>query len=115
MQIPGHKITRQTDQGGMSTAYLAVHLSVRRQLALKVMSPVPNAEPCASQRFQRESNIVGQLPNPTIVSIYDIGCYKGLNYSAMNYLPGGTVHERMRDGLSAGEVLQVMKEMARAL
>src|SRR5690606_23430118 len=114
MQIPGYKIIRKINQGGMSTVYLAVQLSVGRQVALTVRSPVLAAEPVFSQRFRREANIVGQLPHPHIVSIYDIGCYKGLNYIAMDYLPGGTVHERMRDGLSAAEILQVMKEMARA-
>lgn len=99
----------------MSTVYLAIQLSVGREVALKVMSPVLNADPVFSERFQREANIVGQLSHPNIVSIYDIGRYKSLNYIAMDYLPGGTVHEKMRDGLEAAEVLTVIKEVAKAL
>ncbi|MGQ9424645.1 SUMF1/EgtB/PvdO family nonheme iron enzyme [Gilvimarinus sp. F26214L] len=115
MQIPGYRIIRKINQGGMSTVYLAVQLSVGRQVALKVMSPVLNADPVFSRRFQREANIVGQLSHPNIVSIHDIGCYQGLNYIAMDYLPGGTVHERMREGLSNAEVLRITREIARAL
>lgn len=99
----------------MSTVYLAVQLSVGREVALKIMSPVLNADPVFSQRFQREANIVGQLSHPNIVSIYDIGRFKNLNYIAMDYLPGGTVHERMRRGMSNSEILQVIREIARAL
>jgi serine/threonine-protein kinase PpkA len=115
MQIPGYRIIRKINQGGMSTVYLAIQVSVGREVALKVMSPVFNADPVFSQRFQREANIVGQLSHPNIVSIYDIGCFKNLNYIAMDYLPGGSVQDKMRDGLSTAEALRVVKEIARAL
>lgn len=115
MQIPGYRIVRKIDQGGMSTVYLAIQLSVGREVALKVMSPALNADPVFSKRFQREANIVGQLSHPNIVSIYDIGCYKNLNYIAMDYLPGGTIHDRMKSTLPVPEILRIIKEVARAL
>jgi len=115
MQIPGYQILRKINQGGMSTVYLAIQLSVGREVALKVMSPALNADPIFSERFQREANIVGQLSHPNIISIYDIGCYKNLNYIAMDYLPGGSLHERMRQGISAREAMRICREMALAL
>ncbi|GAB1256994.1 hypothetical protein NBRC116494_14960 [Aurantivibrio plasticivorans] len=115
MQIPGYKILRKINQGGMSTVYLAIQLSVGREVALKVMSPVLNADPVFGERFQREANIVGQLSHPNIVSIYDIGRYKGLNYIAMDYLPGGTVHEKMVQGLDTAGTLSVLRQIAHAL
>lgn len=115
MQIPGYRIIRKINQGGMSTVYLAIQLSVGREVALKVMSPALNADPVFSERFQREANIVGQLSHPNIVSIYDIGRYKNLNYIAMDYLPGGSVHDKMATGLSTSEILRIVREMALAL
>ncbi|MBB3168535.1 bifunctional serine/threonine-protein kinase/formylglycine-generating enzyme family protein [Simiduia aestuariiviva] len=115
MQIPGYRIIRKINQGGMSTVYLAIQLSVGREVALKVMSPALNADPIFSERFQREANIVGQLSHPNIVSIYDIGRFKNLNYIAMDYLPGGSVHDKMATGLSTSEILRIMREMALAL
>ncbi len=99
----------------MSTVYLAIQLSVGREVALKVMSPVLNADPVFSERFQREANIVGQLSHPNIVSIYDIGRFKNLNYIAMDYLSGGSVHDKMASGLSANEALRITSEIATAL
>ena len=78
-KIPGYQIIRKINQGGMSTVYLAVQLSVGREVALKVMSPALNADPVFSERFQREATIVGQLTHPNIVSIYDIGRHQRLN------------------------------------
>lgn len=115
MQIPGYRIIRKINQGGMSTVYLAIQLSVGREVALKVMSPALNADPVFSERFQREANIVGQLSHPNIVSIYDIGRYKNLNYIAMDYLPGGSIHDKMTTGLSTQEALRITKEIALAL
>lgn len=115
MQIPGYRVIRRISHGGMSTVYLAVQLSVGREVALKIMSPVLNADPVFGRRFQREANIVGQLSHPNIVSIYDIGCHNNLNYIAMDYLPGGTIHERLQSGMSTAEVLQILRQIALAL
>lgn len=115
MQIPGYRIIRKINQGGMSTVYLAIQLSVGREVALKVMSPALNADPVFSERFQREANIVGQLSHPHIVSIYDIGRFKNLNYIAMDYLAGGSAHDKMSAGLSANEALRITEEIANAL
>lgn len=99
----------------MSTVYLAIQISVGRVVALKVMNPQFNNDPAFSERFQREANIVGQLSHPNIVSIYDIGRHEDLNYIAMDYLPNGTVHDKMASGISGEEALRITKQMASAL
>ena len=116
LEIPGYRILKKINQGGMSTVYLAVQRSVGRQVALKVMSPVLNADPIFSERFQREANIVGQLSHPNIVGIHDIGRYRSLNYIAMDYMPGGSVSDRLAKGvMDPMEALSVTREIALAL
>lgn len=115
MQLPGYQIIRKINQGGMSSVYLAVQLSVGREVALKVMSPALNSDPVFSERFQREANIVGQLSHPHIVSIYDIGRHRNLNYIAMDYLAGGSVQDKMAQGISPDEALRITREVALAL
>lgn len=99
----------------MSTVYLAIQISVGRVVALKVMNPQLNNDPAFSERFQREATIVGQLSHPNIVAIYDIGKHEDLNYIAMDYLPNGSVHDKMSTGLSGEEVLRILREIASAL
>jgi len=115
LQIPGYRIIRKINQGGMSTVYLAIQISVGRIVALKVMNPGLTSDPAFSERFQREATIVGQLSHPNIVAIYDIGREADLNYIAMDYLPGGSVHDKMINGLTGEEALRVTKEVANAL
>lgn len=99
----------------MSTVYLAIQESVGRVVALKVMSPALNSDPSYSERFQREANIVGQLSHPHIVSIYDIGRHDNYNYIAMDYLPGGSIHDKMLEGINAQQALKILKEIGLAL
>ncbi len=115
LQIPGYRVIRKINQGGMSTVYLAIQISVGRVVALKVMNPQLNSDPAFSERFQREATIVGQLSHPNIVAIYDIGRHDDLNYIAMDYLPNGSVHDKMSTGLSGEEVLRITREIASAL
>ncbi len=115
LQIPGYRIIRKINQGGMSTVYLAIQMSVGRIVALKVMNPSLTNDPAFSERFQREATIVGQLSHPNIVAIYDIGRADDLNYIAMDCLPGGSVHDKMINGLTGEEALKVTKEIANAL
>ena len=115
LQIPGYRIIRKINQGGMSTVYLAIQISVGRIVALKVMNPSLTSDPAFSERFQREATIVGQLSHPNIVAIYDIGRTEDLNYIAMDYLPGGSVHDKMIKGLTGEEALRITKEIANAL
>jgi serine/threonine-protein kinase PpkA len=49
------------------------------------------------------------------VAIYDIGREGDLNYIAMDYLPGGSVHDKMITGLTGDEALKVTREIANAL
>jgi serine/threonine-protein kinase PpkA len=115
LQIPGYRVIRKINQGGMATVYLAIQISVGRIVALKVMNPLLNTDPAFSERFQSEATIVGQLSHPNIVSIYDIGHHQGLNYIAMDYLPNGSAHEKMMRGISGDEALLILKQIASAL
>lgn len=116
LEIPGYQILKKINQGGMSTVYLATQRSMGRQVALKVMSPVLNADPIFSERFQREANIVGQLSHPSIVAIHDIGRYRSLNYIAMDYLPGGSVADALtRGAIEPLEALHITRQIAMAL
>ena len=115
LQIPGYTIIREINHGGMATVYLAIQLSVGREVALKIMKPELDQDPEFHQRFKREAEIVGQLPHPNIVSINDIGRYNGLNYISMDYLPNGSLEQKIAQGMDSKTALQVATSMASAL
>lgn len=115
MSIPGYRIIRRICQGGMATVYLAEQESVGREVALKILSPALLQDPNFSQRFLREARFVAKLVHPHIVSLFDLGEHEGELYIAMEYLPGATLRERIRQGMGLPEALRVLRQLASAL
>ena len=115
MQIPGYQIERELGQGGMAIVYLALQESLHRHVALKVIKPILTTDEEFAQRFLREGRIIAQLSDPHIVTVYDIASYNQTYYLSMEYLPGETLQQRIRAGLTLTEALSIAKAMAGAL
>lgn len=115
MQIPGYQIERELGQGGMAIVYLALQESLHRHVALKVIKPVLTTDEEFAQRFLREGRIIAQLSDPHIVTVYDIASHNGTYYLSMEYLSGGTLQQRIRNGLPLEEALSIAQAIAGAL
>ena len=101
----------------MATVYLAEQVSLGRQVALKVMSPMLiAADSDFCERFVNEGRIIAKLRHQHIVTIHDIGCADGRDYfMAMEYCPGGTLKQRILDGRARQQPLTVLRQIAAAL
>ncbi|MCP5159706.1 MAG: protein kinase [Gammaproteobacteria bacterium] len=115
MHIPGYQIERELGQGGMAIVYLATQESLHRYVALKVIKPVLTTDEEFAQRFLREGRIIAQLSDPHIVTVYDIASHEGNYYLSMEYLPGGTLQQHIRNGLPLADVLSITRVIAAAL
>jgi len=115
IEIPGYDIERVLGEGAMAKVYLATQRSLERKVALKVMSAALAADPTFCERFLREGKMQAKLANPFTVGIFDIGNVGNLYYMAMEYLPNGTLKERIRAGLSAEEGIGYLRQVAQAL
>ncbi|RRJ83904.1 bifunctional serine/threonine-protein kinase/formylglycine-generating enzyme family protein [Aestuariirhabdus litorea] len=115
LRIPGYRILREINRGGMSTVYLAIQESFGREVALKVMSPALASDPSFGERFLREANIVGRLSHPHIISVYDVGVYDQLYYIAMDYCPGQSLQQLIHSGLTQERALEILRQVAHAL
>ena len=114
--IPGYKILRPIGEGGMASVFLAVQESLDREVALKVMAPALAANSEFTERFLKEGRITAKLQHQNLVTVYDIGTHAGVYYLAAEYIPGGTLKERIdAGGLNVGEILDILVEMARGL
>ena len=115
MRIPGYQIERELGQGGMAIVYLALQESLHRHVALKVIKPILTTDEEFAQRFLREGRIIAQLSDPHIVTVHDIASHEGTYYLSMEYLPGGTLQRRIRDGLPLRDTLTIARSIAGAL
>ena len=83
-------------RGGMATVYEAVDLRLDRVVALKVMHAHLAEDPDFVSRFEREAKSAARLTHPHVVGVYDQGKADGHVYLAMEYVPGRTLRDVMK-------------------
>src|SRR5215207_9635196 len=82
--------------GGMAEVYPAHDDVLDRDVALKVLRDQYVKLEDFVERFRREARSAAALNHPNIVSAYDWGCtWNGSYFTAMEYVPGGTLKERI--------------------
>jgi beta-lactam-binding protein with PASTA domain/tRNA A-37 threonylcarbamoyl transferase component Bud32 len=113
-----YRIIGPLGTGGMAEVYLAHDDVLDRSVALKVMSGRYADDEEFVERFKREAQSAAALSHPNIVSIYDRGeAEDGTYYIAMEYLPGGTLKDRIlkRGALAPRTAAAVALQIAEAL
>lgn len=113
--IPGYSILRILGEGGIATVYLAVQDNLNREVALKVMHVASAQDERIGERFLREARIVARLTHPHIVPLYDVGKVDNYYFLSMEYLPKHDLTARIKQGMTAGQILRVAKSIASAL
>lgn len=114
-QIPGYRVVRLISEGKRSRMYLAEQESLSRRVALKVLSDEFYRDPQFKKRFIDGGKSGAQLNHPNILAVFDIGSVSGFPYIATEYLPGGTLRDRLEKGLDTEGALKIARELAAAL
>lgn len=114
-EIPDYQILRELGRGGMSRVYLALQLTLQREVALKVMSGHLDDQGIMRKRFIYEARTLARLSHRNIVSVIDIRDTDTATYMSMEHLSGGTLTERAAQGLSVAEVVSIIAQTASAL
>ncbi len=115
VDIPGYRILRGLGEGGMASVYLAMQESLDREVALKVMAPTLAANTEFTDRFLKEGRLTAKLSHPNLVTVYDIGQHDGVYYLAQEFIPGGTLRERMDKAMTVPAILDVARDVALGL
>jgi eukaryotic-like serine/threonine-protein kinase len=102
--------------GGMGEVYHATQSSLRRQVAIKVLSPEFASDPDRLQRFEQEARSASALNHPNIISIYDVGCESANSYIAMEFVDGKTLRGLLEAGpIPIKKSLQIVAQIADGL
>jgi eukaryotic-like serine/threonine-protein kinase len=101
----------------MGEIYRATDTALGRDVAIKVLFAHLASDEDVRARFTREALAAARLSGePHTVAIYDIGEADGRPFIVMEYLPGGSLAERLEAGQPApAEALAWIDEAARAL
>jgi beta-lactam-binding protein with PASTA domain/predicted Ser/Thr protein kinase len=92
-----YRILSRLGSGGMADVFCAQDQQLGRQVALKLLHRRFSEDPGFVERFRREAQAAAGLQHPNVVSVYDRGDYEGIYYIAMEYLPGRSLKQVVRE------------------
>ncbi len=112
-----YRIEDRIARGGMATVYSATDLRLDRFVAIKVMHASLAEDSAFVSRFVREAKSAARLSDPHVVAVYDQGEDNGLIYLVMEYVPGRTVRDVLREfgRLSPEQALTILDPVLQAL
>ena len=106
-----YRLLETLGRGAMSSVWLAEDEELGRRVAVKTLAPSADRA-----RFEREARAAAALSHPNICSVYDYGEVDGKPFMVLEYLPNGSLEERLRAGrLDDDETERIATEIAAGL
>ncbi len=108
-ELGDFRLLREVGRGGMGVVYEAEQISLGRRVALKVLPFAAAIDPRRLQRFKSEALAAAHMQHEKIVSVYAVGCERGVHYYAMQFIDGQSLAalladlRRLRDGQGHGQ------------
>ena len=101
----------------MATVYRALDYRLERPVAIKVMHPHLAADEAFTKRFIQEARQSARLAHPNIVNVFDQGQDGEYTYIVMEYLPGITLRQLLKDfsTLTWEQTIDVVKAVLNGL
>ena len=110
------RLKRLLGQGGMGTVWLAEHITLRTQVAVKFILAEYISDTDALDRFTREATSSAKIKSPNVVQVFDRGLFDGHPYIVMEFLEGEDLEARLsRAPLALGEIGPILQQIGKAL
>ncbi|MCI0893196.1 MAG: serine/threonine protein kinase, partial [Chloroflexi bacterium] len=116
-----YKIEELLGEGGMSSVYKATDPNLRRTVAVKLIHPHLSKDPEFVSRFEEEAAAVARLKHPNVIQVFDFDHDADTYYMVLEYVPGETLQERLKDlagtgnRLTAKETIEIASRISGAL
>jgi eukaryotic-like serine/threonine-protein kinase len=115
--IPGFEIQSELGRGAMGVVYLAIETGLDRLVALKVLPGSMGADGGAGprRRWLREARAISSVRHPNVVPLYDFGEADGSFFLVLEFVPGGTLKQRLTEPLPPRVAAGLIETTARAV
>lgn len=114
-----YRVVELLGRGGMAEVYKALDPQAN-PVAVKILYPFLAQDDGFLARFRREADTIARLQHPHIVRIHDFDIAEDLPYIVMEYVPGGTLYQRLTSlpsgwGLPLPEALSLMIQICQGM
>jgi eukaryotic-like serine/threonine-protein kinase len=117
LRLGPYRILEQLGRGGTGPVYKAVHQTMERVAAIKVVHPRLLTDNLTLDLFRREVLAASQLHHPGLVTAYDAGKARGRHFLAMEYVDGLSLQSYVQTHgpLPVNLACELMRQAAEAL
>jgi hypothetical protein len=103
-------------RGGMAEVYRAVHPTLQRLVAIKIMRETIQDDPTMHVYFERESRALTKLDHPNIIKVLDVGRVDDRPYIVMEFIDGPALNSVLKNSkLDRQTALNILKPVCAAL
>jgi tetratricopeptide (TPR) repeat protein len=116
-RILGHyRVVEAIGAGGMGQVYRAHDLQLDRDVALKVIPPGTLNDESTRRQFRTEALALAKLNHPNIATVHEFGSQDGVDFIAMELIPGLTLRDTLASGaLPESDVIRLGLQLAEGL
>ena len=107
------RLTRRLGAGGMGAVYLARDLRLERDVAIKILTARSLGR---LMGLKPEAWAMSTVTHPAVAQIHGVESWRGRPFLVVEFLAGGTLEDRLRDGpLAPSQAVSVAARLADAL
>ena len=100
----------------MGEVYRAHDDQLDRDVALKILPAGLLADEAARKQFRKEALALAKLNHPNIETVYEFGSQDGVDFLAMELIPGDSLREKIKAGpLAEREIVRLGMQLAEGL
>jgi len=112
-----YRLESELGEGGMGLVFRAVRTSDGREVALKVLKLALANDLLFQHRFRQEARAAAEVHEPHLVPIIEASEAEGRHYLAVDYVPGGSLADRIADRgrLEGADLVRMVSEIAAGL
>jgi serine/threonine protein kinase len=114
-RIDGFTIERELGRGSTGVVYLARRDALSRLVALKLWPGGRRASESERSKWQREAEAVASVSHPNVVTLYEACVTDDWFLLVLEFVPGGTLKDRLTQPLGARDAARLVECVARAI
>jgi eukaryotic-like serine/threonine-protein kinase len=94
-KIDGYEIVSLLGAGGMGEVYRARDLTLKREVAIKVLPAFVSQDSDRLRRFKQEAQAAAALNHPNILAVHGLGAFESSPYLVSELLQGETLRQHL--------------------
>lgn len=116
-RLGGYEICGVIGRGSAGIVFKALDKRLDRMVAIKILAPGYSSNGSSRKRFEREGRSIAAVRDAHVIPIYGVDEFQGIPFIVMQYMPAGSLHQRLekQGPLTTKEVVRIGMQIASGL